>query len=449
MGEFPTMGRRAPTAAVRPYRVDGVWLRDTLAPRRQRYTSPMPRRALAIVLVVLLVLGGGLLWGRQQQGPRAVAYLPVRQPITQTLLVTGRLASPARVQLGALVQSTVAEVAVEEGDVVDEGVLLVRLADDEAAARVRESEAQVAEAAARLRRIRGVGRRVAGERLEQARVNAEEADRQFARADELFVDGFLAEAEHDAARQRRDVARSQLVAAQLEAAATDPAGADTASAAASLARAQAALELAQAGLERTRLRAPSRGRVLERHVEVGQVVRPGDVLLQFAGEGDLEVRITPDEFHLGQLAIDQQAMVVTEAFPDRPLYARVSRMAPRVDATRGTVEVRLALTGEVDDLALRPDMTATVEVILGERDDALVLPTWLVRDLGSREPWVLVARDGAAVRVPVGLGLEGTETVEITSGLAEDDAVLAPDVAVEPGEPVRAREPRPAIRVED
>ena len=406
-------------------------------------SQPTPRNLAAAAVLVGALVGTGLWWSRSTKGPRVEAYHAVQQPIRQTLLVSGRVAPPARVDLGAQVQSTVVEVGVLEGDVVQAGTLLARLADDEASARLREAEAQVAEATARLQRVRGVGRKVASERVEQARLQLEEAEAVFGRADLLFRAGSSNEASHDAARKARDRAASQLVAAQLEAAATHASGADTAAAAAALARAQASLELAQAGLERTRLRAPAAGQILWRRVEVGQVVRPGDVLFQFASRGPLQVRVNPDEFHLGSLRQGQQAQVVVEAFPGRPLLAQVEWIAPRIDPDRGTVEVRLAITDEVDTAQLKPDMSATVEVLLGERDDALVLPSWLVRDLGSSRPWVLVADDGVAVRRPISLGLIGADAVEIRAGLDADDEVLSIEASV--GEPVRTRPPRPAI----
>jgi HlyD family secretion protein len=134
-----------------------------------------------------------------------------------------------------------------------------------------------------------------------------------------------------------------------------------------------------------------------------------------------------------------------EAFPERPLLAQVAWIAPQVDPDRGTVEVRLALADEVDTTQLRPDMSATVEVLLGERAHALVLPNWLVRDLGTDTPWVLVAHEGVATRHPVTLGLVGADAVEILSGVAPDDVVLAVDSRVGVDEPVRSRPAQPAL----
>lgn len=402
-------------------------------------------KAVAAGLIALAAVAAVAIVGpRWADGPRVDTFLAIERPIRQTLLLTGRVVSPGRVDLGFQAQGTVVEVAVEEGDTVEAGALLVRIADDEATARLHEAEAQVAQAQAKLRRVQGVGRRVASERVTQAEVALADAERRLARADELGRTGGLNEQAWDAARRDRDTLRSQLVAAELEAAATGATGADTATAAAELARALAALEIARAGLDRTRLRAPASATVLQRRVELGQVVGPADVLVQLAGSGPLEVQITPDEVHLGALTVGLPARIVVEAFADQPLDARVSAIAPQIDPARGTVEVRLGFEGDLPGITLRPDMSATVEVLLGSSDRARVLPTWLVRDLGGSAPWVLLVVDGVATARPITVGLLGDELVEIAAGLGPDDAVIPPEAKVEPGDPVRPRSPVPA-----
>lgn len=402
--------------------------------------KPLTLWILVAAGAALLFIVGGAAWFVQaSQGPRRVGYHATTEPITQTLLATGRTAPPARVELGSMVQSTVVEVLAEEGASVEAGTLLVRLADEDAAARVREAEAAVSEAEARLGRVQGVGRRAAGQQLQRAQLLADEAEREYARNRKLFEDGAVTEASLDQSRQQRDTARSQVVSARLEAAATGQTGADTAAAAASLARAQAALEGARVALDRTHIRAPAAGVVLQRLVEPGEVVRPGDPLISFSSGGALQIRITPDEVHLGQLAVGLPAKVAVQAFPQRILDAQVAFIAPQVDPERGTVEVRLDLVKAEDLPPLRPDMTASVEVVLGASDAALVLPTRLVRDLGSNATWVLLARDGVAVRQDVELGLQGTEAVEIAAGLEAADVVLGLDANVQPGDPVRVR----------
>jgi HlyD family secretion protein len=403
-----------------------------------------PRVRHAIWLLPLLVAAAAGVWAfRARRGPRVDAVHAVVQPLVQTLVTSGRVVQRRQSELGALIQSTVAEILVDEGDVVQADALLVRLADDEARAALQEAEATVAEAEARLARVQGVGRQAAAQSLEQARIDAAQAQKELERQEGLFATGAVSEVALERARRERDSARSQRIAASLEVAAAAPQGSDVRAAAAALARAQARLRAAEVALQRTQIRAPSAGVVLIRHVEPNEVVRPGEPLLTFAGQGPLEIMIRPDESNLGLLQLGQPALVSPEAFPKRRISARVDRIAPSVNPLRGTVEVRLALDEEAE---LRPDMTVAVEIELGRVEAALVLPASLVRDLGSERPWALVVEDGVARRRELELGLEGDELVQIVDGLQEDEAVLATELSVEEGQAVRVRRMQAATK---
>ncbi len=400
-------------------------------------------RVASLVAALALVVGLVGTWlYRREAGPRVDAIRAMRGPLVQTLVTTGRVVQQRRSSLGSVLQTTVAEVLVDEGARVEEGQLLARLADAEPAAAVAEAEAAVEEAEARLRGVRSSGRRLAAEALDAARVDAEQAANEYERQQRLHQSGAVSEAALDRARQARDLARSRRVSASLQLAQSAPSGSETAAAAAALARAQARLQQARAVFENTRVRAPFSATVLTRDVEPGEVVRPGQVLFALAGEAPLEVRISPDESNLARIALDQPALVSPEAFPDRRLPAKVARIAPSVDPQRGTIDVTLTLDAPSEDL--RPDMTVSVEVELGRATDALVLPPELVRDLATDAPFVLVARDGVARRSDVRLGLLGDSLIEITAGLDESSAVLGPELPLEEDDPVRVRRVHPA-----
>ncbi|MEY2668920.1 MAG: hypothetical protein RJA59_1558, partial [Pseudomonadota bacterium] len=98
---------------------------------------------------------------------------------------------------------------------------------------------------------------------------------------------------------------------------------------------------------------------------------------------------------------------------------------------------------DVDDPPpfLRPDMTVSVNVETGRDPAALVLPASAVRDLGA-DPWVLVIRDGRTARQPVKLGIRSEGTVQVLSGVAPGEAVVAPSAPVEPGRRVRTEPAR-------
>lgn len=395
----------------------------------------------------IVPLAGALALGawwllRKTEGRRVDALSPVRAPMVQTIVTSGRVIQRRQSELGAMIPGTVAELLADDGDRVEADALLVRLADDDALASLAEAEAAVAEAEARLSRVQGLGRKMAVEALRQANIDAKQAEVEYRRQDKLFGTGAVSELSLERARRDRDQTRSKRISASLEVAASAPKGSDVAAAAAALARAEARLKAAQVDVEHTRIRAPSSGVVLKRHIERGEVVQPGEPLLTFAGDGPLRVRIQPDESNLALLRVGQRALVSAEAFPDQRLDASIDRIAPSVDPVRGTVEVDLGIEDEAN---LRPDMTVTVEIEVGRAENALLLPSWTIHDLGGEAPWVLVAEEGEAQRRELKLGLEGDDLIEVVSGLSDDDRVLSPALPVEEGDPVRVRRTRPAV----
>jgi HlyD family secretion protein len=84
-------------------------------------------------------------------------------------------------------------------------------------------------------------------------------------------------------------------------------------------------------------------------------------------------------------------------------------------------------------------MTVSVNVETGREDAALVVPSDAVRDAGG-EPYVLVLRDGRVARQPVKLGMRGVGFVQVVSGLAAGEPVVAPGAPpIQPGARARGR----------
>jgi HlyD family secretion protein len=87
---------------------------------------------------------------------------------------------------------------------------------------------------------------------------------------------------------------------------------------------------------------------------------------------------------------------------------------------------------------LRQDMTVSVDVEVARRANAVVAPADAVFDAAGAEPWVLAVEGGRAVRKPVALGLKGDGRLEIRSGVAPGDRLVATAAGVAPGQRVRA-----------
>ena len=390
-------------------------------------------------LLVLLLLG--LAWFALQAGTPVQVLVVRRSDLQQSVVATGRLNAPARIELAAEVTAPVLAVLVREGDQVKAGQQLVRLSDAEARAALQQARAAWQEASRRATQQTVVAAPVAVQAVVQAEAAWRAAEREHQRARELVAQGFFSQQKLDEARRAADTAASALQAARVQSRANEPEGIESALAASRVAQAAAAVEVAQARLSRLSISSPVDALVLLRQAEPGSMAQPGRVLLALAAAGGMRIDTAIDEKNLHILSIGMAARAVADAYPGQPFAAKLSYIAPAVDAQRGSVEVRLAVTES--PAFLKPDMTVSVELIGASRQGVLVLAAAAVRDADREAPWVLVLRDKRAVRVPVQLGLRGIGTVEISSGLLEGELAIAQTEKALPGDSVRAA-PRPA-----
>lgn len=383
---------------------------------------------------VLLLLGvvaavAALRW----RGPELPVAVVTSAPLVQTVVFSARVASPTRVFLGSTITGRVAEVPQREGAQLARDQLVVRLEDAELGAAARQADAALAAAQARLVSQRALAAPVATQQLLQARANAQAAERERERNESLQQQGFIGQARLDEARRAAEVAQAQLRSAEAQQAA-NTSGAELLQAQARVAEARAAAELARSRLAQTRIVAPGEALLLQRLVEPGQIVQPGTRLAELSLRQAPQLVAQVDEKFLGQLVVGQAATVLADAYPQRPFQARVARIAPLVDAQRGSVEVKLDIDAAPD--FLRDDLTVSVEVVTGKRERALVVPAEALRP----GPSVLVLADGVVAERPVRTGLRSLVQVEVTEGLRAGDAVVLDDAA-QPGQRARAGTP--------
>lgn len=381
-----------------------------------------PRLALPVIVALALVawfLAGAL------RGPELDAYPVQARPLVQTVVATGRVEAVSRAEVGSPVTGVVLARRVEEGDRVRPGdVLAVLRADD--------LEAAVAEAEAALAQLRRSGRPQALAALREAEARLQQARREAERRRDLFARQLIAREALEQALQAETAARSSAEQARLRAAELAEGGEAEAAA---LAR----VETARATLAKTTLRAEVAGTVLTRNAEPGDLVQPGRVLFEIAREGATEIRVPVDERNLQVLAVGQPATCVADAYPSRPFNATVHFIAPSVDPQRGSVDLRLSVSPTPD--FLRQDMTVSVNIQTGRRDQALVVPNDALRAMAGDRAQVWRVREGRAEPQAVRLGLRGLALTEVTEGLAEGDWVLAdPPADLDPGARVRPRE---------
>lgn len=388
------------------------------------------------IAALALLAGLGYAAVRFGFGPSVEVDRVVRRDVVQTLVASGRVETPYRVDIGAQVVGTVAQVPVERGARVKAGDTLVVLESSEAQALVRQAEVAVAQAEARIRQLRELQLPVAAQSLRQAEATLANARAQLTRNRRLHESGFIGQSALDDSQRAVDVAQAQVDSARKQVETAQPTGSDSAVASSALAQAHAALQAARARLAYTTVTAPRDGVLIGRDVERGDVVQPGKALMVLSPEGETQIVVQADERNLARLSSGQPALASADAYPQERFKAEVVYINPGIDPQRGTVEVKLRVPEPPQ--YLRQDMTVSVDIELERHPGVLALRSEALRDLGSATPWVLKVNGSRARRQNVALGLRGEGWAEIRAGLDEGDLVVPADnVAIKPGRRVR------------
>jgi RND family efflux transporter MFP subunit len=311
--------------------------------------------------------------------------------VESTLQISGSLVPQTRVAIMATLPGTLSRVAVQIGDRVRAGQVVATLDR-------REIDAQVDAAAAAVS--------VAQAALEAAEAALANAVLERDRAQNLFDKGAVP-------RQRLDAAQT---AHRASAAQRDLARA-------SLAQAEAAARRSREVQRDATLTSPIDGVVVERNYDAGSLVSPGDMpVVAVADLRTLKLVAGVSELEAGRLKVGQPARVEVQARPGEVFEGRLAAIAPEVDARNRhfAVEVRTLNPG----MTLLSGMYGVATIPLSRVQHALAVPREAVTSRGGRR--VVLKIDHAVVRaVPVTEGVTNGSLVQIASGLAAGDIVVA------------------------
>lgn len=228
----------------------------------------------------------------------------------------------------------------------------------------------------------------------------------------------------------RELADKQLIAR-----------ADLDKAAAGLGVDQARAASARARLDKTRIRAPFAGVVGLRSVSVGDYVKSGDALVDLVRLDPIEVDLRVPEVVLSSLAQGQTINLGVDSFPDQVFTGTIVAIAPTVDLAGRSVLMRARLDNS--DGKLRPGMSARVQIVLGTKSNALLVPEQAIWPNGDQK-MVYVVKEGVAKLIPVTLGVRQPGMVEVVTGLNPgDEVVTAGQLKLHDGAKVMTSAPKP------
>jgi len=419
--------------------------------------------AAAAALVALLVWRtSAALRGRQTAaGPnnRVTAVLvqtatAERATITQRSTHIGEVTAASSVDVTSRVPGILAEITVEEGQVVRRGQILARLdpkdlrfqaADARAAYETQRVQVEASRAALRTQQARlaqvlagppAEQLRQAEQQVRQARAGVEFSREQLRRTEELFSQGYVSRAQLDAARLDLTVQEARLRAAEeqltllrreprpeaVQIARAQVGEADVAyrQALSRLEQARVALRQAESRLADSAIAAPVDGVIGRRMVDRGQTVTTSTPLFSLIDVDPAVITVPVIERDLNRIRVGIAVTVRTAALPDAVFQGRIAGISPILSTTTRTAEVRVEVPNA--DGRLRPGMFANVEILLARRENVVAVPVdaLVARPAGQV---VFVIRDGTAREQLVQPGISDGARVEITSGLAGGEIV--------------------------
>lgn len=335
--------------------------------------------ALAVIVALWLFFHRG---GGEETAPTSAQQIPVvtvvapgRSTVAGEIGVTGTLAARRAMPVGSVGDGgQVREVRVEPGDWVSQGQVLAVIDRSVQSQQIASQAAQVEVQAA----------------------NARIAQTNLDRALKLVERGFISKADVDKLIATRDSAVAQVKVAR------------------------ATLGQLQAQTARLNILAPAAGLVLERNVELGQVVSGGSgVLFRLARDGEMELLANLSEDDLAALSPGVEAKV-TPTGSGKTFIGHVWQLSPVINQTTRQGVARIALAY---DPALRPGGFASVVIQSGTVVAPMLPESAIQNDARGSFVYVVDAK-GIAHRRSVTTGLVTARGIIVTSGLSGNEKVV-------------------------
>jgi HlyD family secretion protein len=373
-------------------------------------------RPIAAALLIVVAAGwiGRSLLGGDADVPRYRTEKVTRGDLVASVTATGTVNPVKTVQVGTYVSGPIQALDVDFNSPVRKGQRVAKIDPRPFALRVQQAEAELANAHAALTK---------------ARADLAYKTSNLARNRQLKAQGIVAADAVDVLASGVDQARAEVALAEAQ-----------------TQQADAKLEEARVNLGYTDIVSPVDGVVVSRAVDVGQTVAASfqtPTLFVIAEDlTKMQVNANVSEADIGEVRAGQIATFSVDAYPERKFQGTVSQVRNSPLNVQNVITYDVVIDAANADLALRPGMTANVDVVVGRRDGVLRVPTAALRFRPQ-------AGEGEAVAAPAGtvvwrLARSAPEAVTVTTGLADDSYTEITSGALAEGDPVIVAVARPA-----
>ncbi len=413
------------------------------------------KKAGIIIAIAIIGVVFSFYWDKQEHEASARPKLKtvnVKQgELAVKITATGVVEPNYKVEVKSKASGQIILFPFEEGDELNIDQLLLRLDKSDELRNVSKSRADLSSAQANLNKAQTSltlqknkyrnDLETAKSSVKAAEANLIEAKDQVRRQRDLFRQKVAsqeslirAETAFKVNQEKLIQSKSQLQAAIDSKYDIELRGSEIELAQAEVKRAEIALEEANERLEETEIFSPIKGILIQKSVEEGQIISSGisnvsggTALAVIADMDRLFIMADVDETDIGSIAVDQEVIITTDAFPINNFKGTVKRVAPQgvVENNITIFKVKIEVTGEGISL-LKPMMTANVEIISNKIPDTLYLAREAInKDDEGKFAIILEAEMPKKARIKP--GIRNPIYSQILSGLVKDQEVIVGD----------------------
>jgi HlyD family secretion protein len=194
-----------------------------------------------------------------------------------------------------------------------------------------------------------------------------------------------------------------------------------------LTAAQARLQAAQSTVDSRSLTAPFAGTITEVDIKPGDQATPASAAFRLDNLARLLVDVSVSEVDINNIQVGQPVTLSFDAIQDKQYQGVISQVSPVGDVLQGVVNFEVTVELTDPDEAVKPGMTAAVNIIVDQITDALLVPNRAVRVVNGKQV-VYLLNNGQLVETPVTLGASSDTQSQVISGTLQvgDQVVLNP-----------------------
>ncbi|MBX7255231.1 MAG: efflux RND transporter periplasmic adaptor subunit [Candidatus Hydrogenedentes bacterium] len=416
------------------------------------------QKAIKVLITIALLVGAGIWgfkwWKGEDKTPEAEASTlktaqVTRGHIRQVVSSPGSVVSNLDVEIKCRASGEVIKLPFDLSDPVKKGDLLLELDPVDQERLVQQSQASLSASEARLAQAKSslaaaeqaliADRQKASAAVQAAEVRARDAAAKAEREAQLLEKKYSSQEGVETAQTTAAQAKQELqtAKAQLESLKAQELSLETSRQQIKLAEAQVesdkiALSLANRQLGYTKVFSPIDGVVAKRTAQIGQIISSGisnvgggTTVLTLSDLSRIFILTSVDEADIGQIKIGQEAEVTADSFQGVKFKGRVDRIATNGLNVQNVVtfEVRVEVLGDNKSL-LKPMMTTTVDILIADKQDILVVPVEAVDQKGGAHVELAKSDGTPGERKQIEVGIHDKDNLEVVSGLSEGDSVI-------------------------